>query len=159
MPAPRRLPVSGGAIGGSGSPAFTFSYWYFCSSLKGTRTNPIRAPPSATWRRGSQKRPWNNPYSTPIALICAVIGKSIGRMTTGTSSNSVESSALAMATMSIGSLMRYAARTSCPPLMSNQSEPTARFHFGTRGRTLSSRSLIVLRSGRRKVTESPLWYV
>ena len=47
-----------------------------------------------------------------MALISAFIGKSMGLRTRGTSSNAVESSSSATAAMSIGTLMRYAARTS-----------------------------------------------
>lgn len=150
-------PVSAGArtIGGSGEPALTSLYSNFCSSLKGERTTPMRALPSSTCTRGSQKRPSNNPYSTPIALTSAVIGNINGFIRAGTSSNASGSSASATSTMFIGTAMRYAARTSCPPLMSNQSDPTATFHLGTRGRTRSSRSSIVCPPGSRKVTESP----
>ncbi len=147
------------SIGGKGTPAFTCSYSYFDSNLIGERMKPTCTLPSATWSRGSQNRLWYSPYSTPKALSCAVIGNNIGFSTAGTSSKSFGLSALATATMSIGTLMRYAARTSCPPLMSNQSEPTARFHFGSRGRTFSSRRRMTFPSGRRKLTESPLSYV
>jgi hypothetical protein len=90
--------------------------------------------------RGSQKRPWYRPYSTPIALTSADIGKSSGFITAGTSSNECGSSSRATSPMSIGAARRYAARTSWPLLMSNQSEPTARFQRGLRGRMRSSRS-------------------
>jgi hypothetical protein len=148
--------VSTGGMGGRLPPAFTWSYLKFCSSLMGMRMKPALALPSATCTRGSQKRPWYNPYSTPIAVTCAVIGNIIGLTSAGTSSNALGSSSSATVLMSIGTDMRYAARTSWPPLMSNQSEPTATRQLGLRGRTLSSRSRITFPSGSLKLTESPL---
>ena len=51
------LSESAVTMGGSGSTAFTALYVYFCCSLNGMRMKLTWAPPSATCRRGSQKRP------------------------------------------------------------------------------------------------------
>jgi hypothetical protein len=93
------------------------------------------------------------------AVTCAFIGDRMPFTSTGTSlslSPSAFADSSATAQMSMGMDMRNAARTSWPVAVSNQSEPTTTFHFGWRGRTLSSRSWITLPSGRRRLTESPV---
>ena len=79
--------------------------------------------------RGSQKRPSCKPYSTAIAETSAFIGVIIGFTQTGTSSIDLGSSSVATAQMSIGTASRYAARTSWPELVSNQSDPTREIPF------------------------------
>ena len=58
--------------------------------------------------------------------------------------------------MSISTDMRYAARTSCPELTSNQNDPTDNRQFGRRGSMRSSRSAMTFPSESWKKIESPV---
>ncbi len=106
------------------------------------------APPSAVRTRGSQKRPSCRLYSIVMAAISACIGKIIGFTHTGTSSKAWGSCSRTNASMCIGTAKRYAARTNWADRVSNQSEPTTRFHAGRRGRISSDRIWITVPSAR-----------
>jgi hypothetical protein len=144
----------------------------------GMRMKPACTLPSAALTLGIQKRPSCRPYSTVMAEMVARIGLIIPFTHAGGASSSasrrafcrpatVVSFAIASSSsrrvsssatlqMSMGTDMRYAARTSWPLSVSNQNEPTNSFQSGRRALMRSSRSPIVRPVGSRMLTESPV---